>query len=127
MNKTFEKHFPHGLLIGERKEKISTPLNPERWAQAKHGSFYIPEEVGEITDEVRNVIDTIRPEELRKFASDSEKLGHKATQSLKTTLVDGGIKEVFMTKEELTCLRCKYLTLGVIVFAVLSWIIMIII
>jgi len=34
---------------------------------------------------------------------------------------------VFMTKEELTCLRCKYLTLGVIVFAVLSWIIMIII
>jgi len=66
MNKTFEKHFPNGLLIGERKEKIST-------------------------------------------------------------LVDGGIKEVFMTKEELTCLRCKYLTLGVIVFAVLSWIIMIII
>jgi hypothetical protein len=38
-----------------------------------------------------------------------------------------GIKKpemVFMTKEELTCLRCKYLTLGVIVFAVLSWIIM---
>jgi hypothetical protein len=63
MNKTFEKYLPNGLLIGERKEKI-------------------------------------------------------------TTLVDGGIKEVFMTKEELSCLRYKYLTVGIIIFAIGTWLIM---
>lgn len=59
MKKLFD-HFPNGLLIGERKEKI-------------------------------------------------------------TTLVDGGIKKVFMTDKELCNLRCKYISVGAVILASLLW------